>query len=189
MKKIKRSITEKEYKLLINHTKGDDSLKEFNKNRFLRIFSLLYFSGMRINEISQVKNQHIKEITNNGETIIVSHKTKNERILYFSEQAIKELKKYFDPAENENDFVVSSWDNPKTTLHEISLINLVNKYMKKILGEGFTSHSFRQGILTEMGSKSINPKIIQSFIGHSDVKTTLRYIKPTEDDVKMSLTR
>jgi len=78
---------------------------------------------------------------------------------------------------------------PAKPIRLILLINLVNKYMKKVLGEGFTSHSFRQGLLTEMGSRSINPKIIQSFIGHADVKTTLRYIKPTANDVKMSLVR
>ncbi len=188
-KKIKKSITEKEYKLLQSHTKGDDSLKEFNRNRFLRIFSFLYFSGVRVNELSQIKYKHIKEIIKNGETVIVTHKTKNERILYFSGQSIKEMKKYFDIPEDENDYIIASWNNPKNRMHEISLINLVNKYMKKVLGEGFTSHSFRQGLLTEMGSKSINPKIIQSFIGHSDVKTTLHYIKPTSNDVKMSLVR
>lgn len=188
-KRIKKSITEKEYKILISHTKGDDSLKEFNRKRFLMIFWLLYYSGARINELSQIKYKHIKEIVQNGETVIVAYKTKNERILYFSDQSIKEIKKYFDLAEDANDYIIASWNNPKNRMHEISLINLVNKYMRKVLGAGFTSHSFRQGLLTEMGSRSINPKIIQSFIGHSDVKTTLRYIKPTASDVKMSLVR
>jgi len=188
-KRIKKSITEKEYKLLVSHTKGDESLKEFNRNRLLQIFCLLYYSGARINELSQIKYKHIKEIVETGETVIVTYKTKNERILYFSEKAIKEIKKYFNLNQDENYYIIASWNDPKTRLHEISLINLVNKYMKKVLGEGFTSHSFRQGLLTEMGSKSINPKIIQSFIGHSDVKTTLRYIKPTADDVKMALVR
>jgi len=188
-KKIKKSITEKEYKLLLSHTKGDDSLKVFNRERFLRIFILLYYSGVRINELSQIRYKHIKEILENGETVIVTYKTQNERILYFSEQAIKDIRRYFVFTEDDNDYIVASWDNPKTRMHEISLINLVNKYMKKVIGEGFTSHSFRQGLLTEMGSRSINPKIIQSFIGHSDVKTTLHYIKPTADDVKMSLVR
>lgn len=188
-KRIKKSITEKEYKILISHTKGDESLKEFNQKRFLMIFWLLYYSGARVNELSQIKYSHIKEIIQNGETVIVTYKTKNKRILYFSDQATKEAKKYFDLPEDENNYVIASWNNSKNRMHEISLINLVNKYMKKVLGEGFTSHSFRQGLLTEMGSRSINPKIIQSFIGHSDVKTTLRYIKPTAADVKMALVR
>jgi integrase len=188
-KRIKKSITEKEYKLLVSHTKGDDSLKEFNRNRLLQIFCLLFYSGARINELSQIKYKHIYEIIETGETVIVTYKTKNERILYFSKKAIKEIKKYFELNQNEDHYIIASWNDPKTRLHEISLINLVNKYMKKVLGEGFTSHSFRQGLLTEMGSRSINPKIIQAFIGHSDVKTTLRYIKPTAHDVKMSLVR
>ena len=189
-KKIKKSIIEKEYRFLMSYTRGDESLKSFNQDRFLKIFSFLFFSGIRINEISQIKFKHIEEIFKKGETVIVTHKTKSERVLFFSENAIKEIRKYFDPSQNdEEDFVVCSWGNPKTKLHDISLINLVNKYMKKILGEGFTSHSFRQGILTEMGAKSINPKIMQSFIGHSDVKTTLRYVKPTSNDVKASLVR
>ena len=154
------------------------------------IFCLLYYSGARINELSQIRYKHIKQIAEDGETVIITYKTKNERILYFSEKAVKELKKYFDVADhNEEDYIICSWGKPKTRLHEISLINLVNKYMKKVLGAGYTSHSFRQGLLSEMGSRSVNPKIIQSFIGHSDVKTTLRYIKPTADDVKMSLVR
>lgn len=29
-------------------------------------------------------------------------------------------------------------------------------------------------------SKSINPKFIKEFIGYSDIKTTMRYIRPTD---------
>ena len=190
IQRIKKSITEKEYKKLMAYTRGNEEIKKFNKKRFLKIFSLLYYSGLRVNEITQIKFSHIAEIINTGETIIVSHKTKVERILYFSESAIKEIKKYFTYSENElNDFCISSWGDPKKTFHEISLIQLVNKYMKLVLGAGYTSHSFRQGLITEMGSRSVNPKIIQSFIGHKNINTTLGYIKPTEDDIKRSLVR
>ena len=85
--------------------------------------------------------------------------------------------------------MITSWNSINRKLNNIALINLVNKYMKKILGKGFSSHSFRQGIISEMGSKSINPRIIQSFIGHSDIKTTMRYIRPTANDMKISLIR
>lgn len=61
--------------------------------------------------------------------------------------------------------------------------------MKEALGSGYTSHSFRQGLITEMGSKSINTKIISKFIGHADVKTTMMYINPTDDDIMNSLIR
>ena len=72
--------------------------------------------------------------------------------------------------------------------HDV-FIKQVNAIMKSILGEGYTSHSFRQGLITEMGSKGVNVKIISKFIGHSDVKTTMRYIKPTDDDVRGAMVR
>ena len=133
---------------------------------------------------------NIDEIMHTSETIIVSHKTKRERVLYFSDAAIKEFKKYFTYTQDKlNNFCITSWGNPQKTFHEVSLIQLVNKYMKNVLGENYTSHSFRQGILTSMGSKSVNPRVIQAFIGHQNVSTTLSYIKPTSDDVKRSLIR
>ena len=190
IQRIKKSITEKEYKKLMAYARGDEEIKEFNQKRFLMIFSLLYYSGLRVNEVTQIKCSHIAEIINTGETIIVSHKTKRERVLYFSESAIKEIKKYFTYSENElSNYCITSWGNPKKTFHEISLIQLVNKYMKHILGAGYTSHSFRQGLITEMGSRSVNPRIIQSFIGHKNINTTLGYIRPTSSDVKNALVR
>jgi len=190
IKRVKKSVTAKEYKKLMAFVRGDEEIKSFSQKRFLKIFSLLYYSGLRVNEITQIKYSHIEEIVNTGETIVVSHKTKRERVLYFSDSAIKELKKYFTYKESElNNFCITSWGNPQKTFHEVSLIQLVNKYMKNILGENYTSHSFRQGLITEMGSKSVNPKIIQSFIGHRNISTTLGYIKPTEEDIKLSLVR
>jgi len=189
IKKIKKSITQTEYKKLMIYVNGDN-LKEFKRKRFFKIFSLLYFSGMRVNEVTQIKNSHIKEIIENNETIIISHKTKKERILYFSNDAVKELKKYFQYNEDEiNDYCITPFNNPQKTFHNLSLISLVNKYMNDVLGDNYTSHSFRQGLITDMASKSINVKIIQSFIGHSNVSTTLNYVNPTENDIKQSLVR
>ncbi len=190
IKRIKKSVTAKEYKRLMSFTRGDEEIKPFNQKRFLKIFSLLYYSGMRVNEITQIKYAHINEIVETGETIIISHKTKRERALYFSDSAVKEIQKYFTYTEDDfNNYCITSWGNPQKTFHEVSLIQLVNKYMKSVLGDGYTSHSFRQGLITEMGSKSINPRVIQAFIGHKNVNTTLSYIKPTDDDIKRSLVR
>ena len=190
IKRVKKSVTEKEYKKLMAFVRGDEDIKKFNQKRFLKIFSLLYYSGLRVNEITQVKYVHIQEIIQTSETIIISHKTKRERVLYFSDNAIKEIKKYFTYEESElNNYCITSWANPQKTFHEVSLIQLVNKYMKNILGDNFTSHSFRQGLITEIGSKNINPRVIQSYIGHRNVSTTLSYIKPTPSDIKESLVR
>jgi integrase/recombinase XerD len=38
-------------------------------------------------------------------------------------------------------------------------------------------------------SKSINPKFIKKFIGQSDIKTTMRYIRPRDENLKKCLIR
>lgn len=188
--KIRKPIGEAEYKKLMNSVRGDLAIKEFNQTRYLRLFSLLYYSGCRLNELSQLTVKQIKEIFATGETTIVSHKIKSERILYFSTSAIKELSKYFQMDNKEDsEYVITSWGKPRQQLHSISLIQLANNYIHNVLGEQYSSHSFRSGIITDMAVKSVNPKIIQSFVGHRNISTTLSYVKPSESDIKNSLVR
>jgi len=47
------------------------------------IFSLLYYSGMCINETTQIKCSHIDVIIQTGRTIIITHKIKVEQKLFF----------------------------------------------------------------------------------------------------------
>lgn len=106
----------------------------------------------------------------------------------------KQLKKLFDLGDANMDLqsrviTKGSCKNHRTGINPIVFIAQVNQVMKSILGKGYTSHSFRQGLITEMGSRSINTKIISKFIGHSDVKTTMRYINPTDEDLQRAMIR
>jgi integrase/recombinase XerD len=57
-----------------------------------------------------------------------------------------------------------------------TFIKKVNTFIQEVLGHRYSSHSFRSGLITDM-AKSINPKFIKEFIGHSDIKTTIILIK------------
>ena len=193
LKRIKESINEVEYKKLINAVKGDESLRPNSKQNLLRTFTILYFTGLRLNELQEMKLSHIKELLENGETKLILPKTKSERKLFATDEFIKQLKKLFvfDSNIDLQIKVISkgSNKNKKESIHPLTFIAQVNDVMKSILGNGYTSHSFRQGLITQMASKQINTKIISKFIGHSDVKTTMGYIKPTDDDVKEAMIR
>lgn len=140
-----------------------------------------------------MKLSHIKELLENGETKLILPKTKSERKLFATDEFIKQLKKLFvfDSNIDLQIKVISkgSCKNKKESIHPLTFIAQVNDVMKSILGTGYTSHSFRQGLISEMASKGINTKIISKFIGHSDVKTTMHYIKPTDDDIKGAMIR
>lgn len=191
-KRFKESIGEAEYKRLMSVTKGDDDIKPFTRKRFLKIYTLLYFTGVRLNEISQLRVSDLKSIINEKEIKIITYKQKMERKLFFSDSAIKTIKKlFFEDLNLNNDAkLIRKQNSPYSSLSPINLIDTVNKHIQKALGDkSFTSHSFRQVLITEYAYKGVNTRIIQEFIGHQDTKTTLRYIRPTEKDIRNSLIR
>ncbi len=188
---IKESIMEVDYKKLMTYLRGDEGIQDNTKINLMRTFTLLYYTGARLNELLQLSNSDIQKIMLTNELIIKTHKTKNERKIYFTDQALKEIKKlFFNINEEKSDYkIIRSKGKPYQSPHNITYIQQINKYMKSILGDRYTSHSFRQGLITEMAIKGINVKIIKEYIGHSDVKTTLKYVKPSKIDIKDALVR
>ncbi len=192
IKRIKENITEVEYKKLMSFIRGNEILRENTKQNLLRTFTILFFTGLRLNEVQELKIKDIKNLLQDGNVKIDISKTSTQRKLYLTNSFQKELVKLFD-LKNENDenriISKSSDKNKRTSINNIVFIQQVNKTIKEILGEGYSSHSFRQGLITEMGSKSINIKIISQFVGHKNVSTTMGYIKPTDEQIREALIR
>lgn len=188
IKQIKEYITEVEYQKLLTYLKGKDNLNESTKINLERTFTLLYYTGCRINEIKQLRLHNIKTILETGEFIIVTPKTHRERKLFFSKEALKAIKRLFDLTQEANLYIIGVKGDYTKTLSDITFISQVNQFIQEVLGSRYSSHSFRSGLITEM-SKSVNPKFIQKFIGHSDINTTMRYIKPTDEDLRACMVR
>jgi len=192
VKRIKENIKETEYKRLVTFVRGDEAIRESTRTNLLRTFTILYYTGMRLNELQDLRISDIKELLEQGTVKIFLQKTKSERKLYLTKDFKKQLEKLFDfTIEEDTNRVIckGSNKNKKTAINNIVFIQQVNKYIKNILGSGYTSHSFRQGIISEFGAKGVNIKIISKFVGHSDVKTTMRYITPTDEDIMSNLIR
>ncbi len=125
---------------------------------------------------------------------------KKENLLYFTQKTNSQRKIYLSPGfkkdllhldmqESEENRLIQRAGYPKSSMHPLSYITIVNKFMKDTLGQNYTSHSFRQGLLTEMAAKGINVQIMAKFVGHTSFKTTLNHVKPTDEMVMSSLVR
>ena len=190
VKRIKENIKETEYKKLLIFLQGDDSIRETTKLNMQRTFTILYYTGMRLNELQDLRVHHIKELIENSSVKVYLKKTNSERKLFLTDSFKKDLLKCFDFQIEEGDSRVifkGSNKRRKTGIHHITFLQQVNSYLKYVLGDGYTSHSFRQGLLSDLGAKGINIKIMSKFIGHSDVKTTMRYVQPSDEDIMMNL--
>ena len=104
--------------------------------------------------------------------------------------AIKDIGKLFDYLLEDNEsYIIRSKGNVSKSPHELTFNNTVNKFIQKALNSNrYSSHSYRAGLITDM-SKSINTKFISQYIGHSDIKTTMKYIKATDSDLKECIIR
>ena len=192
IKKLKENITSVEYKKLMNSVRGNQTIRANTKSNMLRTFCILYYTGMRLNELQDLRVSNIRELIENGTTKAILSKTKSERRLFITPDFKKELTKLFDlESEDDKNRVITkgSNKNKRTGINDIVFIGMVNRTIQGILDSSFSSHCFRRGIITEMGSKSINTKIISKFIGHSSVKTTMGYITPTDTDIVNCLVR
>ncbi|OYZ23357.1 MAG: hypothetical protein B7Y23_10245 [Sulfurovum sp. 16-42-52] len=76
MKKLKKSIQEKEFKTLMNFTQNNPTMRENTKQNLTRLFTLLYYTGMRINEVPTLTIKDIQEGIGKGEQH--TSKRKNE---------------------------------------------------------------------------------------------------------------
>ena len=102
IKRIKENITEVEYKKLMSFIRGNEILRENTKQNLLRTFTILFFTGLRLNEVQELKIKDIKNLLQDGNVKIDISKTSTQRKLYLTNSFQKELVKLFD-FKNEDD--------------------------------------------------------------------------------------
>lgn len=192
IKRIKENITSVQQKRLVAHLHGDTSIRENTRLNLLRTAILCFHTGMRLNELQDLRVRDIKELLENETVKVLSKKTSSERKLYLTKEFKKALIPLFDFTieDNENRVICKgSNKNKRTGINPITFIQQVNFYLLKVLGDGFSSHSWRRGLISEFSAKGVDIKITSKFIGHSDVKTTLMYVQPTDEDIMQNLIR
>lgn len=193
IQKHKESITIKEHKKIMAYINGNTSMRSGTKQNMTRLFTLLYFTGVRLNEVSSFRVHHIEELLNNGITKIITSKTQSERKIYISKDFKKELITYFNDIKNDDSDMLVIYNtrnkNKKSTYSVKSLIDIANDIIKSVLGDSYTSHCYRRGLLTEMAAKGTNIKIMAQFINHKNVQTTAGYINATDEQIMQNMAR
>jgi len=96
IKRIKENITQVEFKKLMASVRGSESLRVNTKSNLLRTFVLLYYTGMRLNELQDLRVKDIKELLDIGTVKVFLKKTSSERKLYVTKDFKKQLEKLFD---------------------------------------------------------------------------------------------
>ena len=171
-KKIPQILTEKEMIMFL------DSLPQigFFKLRNKACFELLYATGLRVSELTNLK---IQDIDFTECVLRVMGKGKKERIVPFNDKARDILLKYLDEAEikfkAKNEFIFLNSRGERIT--ERSVERIVQKSYKEVMksNKRVYPHLFRHSFATHLLQRGANLRVIQELLGHENLSTTEKY--------------
>ena len=150
------------------------------------ILELLYATGLRISELI---NLEFKNIDINEAIVRVIGKGSKERIVPINDTSIKYLKTYVKDyryklvKKEQNNYIYLNNHGKKMTRQGV-----YKMIKKRCLEEGIkkdvSPHTLRHSIATHMLLNGADLRIIQEFLGHSDISTTEIYTHITNKKLK-----
>ena len=183
-----KPILDREYQLLKTYVNGLDTFKT-TKIKWIRSLEILFYSGLRVSEVLNIKIKDIRDGIMKGEMSVYISKQNTIRHIPLSPSSIKVLGKLIKDENDDESYFIHKRNNKRSKLNSNGFTKDLNDLIQFVLGKEYSSHSFRKGIITDFSSKGVNPKITQHFIGHRNVSTTLNYYKPTSEDIRKCLVR
>lgn len=151
------------------------AITDYQKETSLRnilILELLFSTGMRVSEVSNLK---AKSIDLKSKNIYIYGKGSKERIMCLANNSIaKLLEQYLKIRKDNSEYLFTNkLGNPYS---DQSIRNMVNDYAKAAGVEmHITPHMFRHTFATALLEEDVNIRYIQQLLGHSSIVTTQIY--------------
>ena len=186
-KQLPRTIAPQYIDMFFKHLymlKGNtlpDTLDFFYILRDLLAIELLFVSGVRVSELSNLK---IHDISESLDTLRIMGKGKKERIIPIYNPTItgiiKEYMPYRDP---QNIYLLQN--RTKRQFSAQSIRFMIRKYVQHLnIPLHITPHMFRHTVATMLLENELDIRYIQHFLGHSSISTTEIYTHVTAESYK-----
>lgn len=175
-KKLPNFLSEIDMELIFNFPNLDNYKKTIYTNRDLLIMELLYDTGCRVSELTNIK---LKDINENEKSIKVLGKGSKERIVYYGEYTEDTLKEYLAERElildkNQSNYLLVSKESGKLTTRRIAQI--IDEIIKLVaIKNNVTPHTLRHTFATHLLNNGADLRSVQTLLGHSSLSTTQIY--------------
>ncbi|MDD5930114.1 MAG: tyrosine-type recombinase/integrase [Spirochaetales bacterium] len=183
-KKIPRFMTENEVEKICNQPKIHELLWE---KRDEALFKMLYSSGCRISEITNLK---LKDISYDMHWAFVTGKGNKTRKVFFDEASRSALRVYLEDRKK-----VLEAHNIEIKKNERLFLNqkgmpltvagaryIVTRYSGiEGTNKHINPHAFRHTFATHLISQGADVRIVQEMLGHANISTTQRYTHVTTE--------
>ncbi len=171
--KLPNYLEYNEMELLLNSI---DLTKKYGLRNLL-IIELLYDTGLRVNELS---NLAINDIDLHNRTIKVMGKGSKERIVYFGDYGLDYLNNYLT---NERPLLIKGQESPYLLINNQSkklsargIQQIINKLVQSAcLKHKVSPHTLRHTFATHLLNEGADLKSVQELLGHASLSTTQIY--------------
>ena len=164
-----------------------------NAQRNRAMFLLTVWAGFRVSEVAGLKISDVRNAdgTIRSEIYLEASRVKHGHagVVYLNERLQRELEQYVNG---------KRWYEPDQSLFTtqakprkgFSANTMTQTFYYLYRGAGIyggSSHSGRRTALSSMADKAINIKIIATIAGHSDIRTTSRYLSVTDRQLRNAI--
>lgn len=181
--RAKKPILKKEFDRLIKAVKMNTEIKSPTKLKLTRAFTLLYLTGCRAGEIVKFTRTDLEQmIMDNEYSLTNATKMKTPRLISFDEAQvqIEMLRQLLPLVDGTYLFPRNGADIPMTAS---AFKLLMNGFIHALLGELYSTHSFRKGYITIAHQQGLSLEHIRIDIGHRSLATTARYAEVTHEEI------
>ena len=154
------------------------------------IIELLFSSGLRVSELTNLNRDHIN--TNRRE-FMVRGKGKKDRPVFISENASAYVKKYLESrTDNIPPLFISYSRNNKASMSgdyrrlcSRSIQRIINKYARLAgITKHVSPHTMRHSFATDLLMNGADIRSVQIMLGHSNISTTQIYTHVTDEHLR-----
>lgn len=173
--RIPRIISKFEFELLLSSIEFAPTRNQKNIIRDKLIFSLLYYSGIRRNELLSLSWSDIN--LSKSTLAIRSGKGGKDRIIPLHSSLGPFLEEYLKQRLPLKDNALFVGEAGKR-LCRASFVNLLNLYLtlSGLSGKGYSAHSFRHSFATNLVQSGADLFKVQRLLGHASLDSTKIYI-------------
>lgn len=184
-KKRSQALSRAEVRKIIRAAGG------YGNQRDITILELMLNTGLRREEVLNLKVSDINISPRKGSVLVRDSKTGESRIVPLNSKIRGEFEKYFatfsPPLKPEDPL----WHGQRGALKNPATINkIVNKYARKAGLNNVTPHKLRHTLATRyLENNPGNIRGLAEILGHSSLDTTMIYTIPPEEDLANNLER
>ncbi len=169
----------------------DIEIKDYYDYRNKAMIELMYCSGLRVSELS---NLQLNDINFENNTVRIFGKGSKERIIPVGDYAIEAIKNYLLKSRSWlskgklNDYLFLN--NHGEKISRQAFFKMLKKLaISKNIKTEFSPHTLRHSFATHLLENGADLRSIQELLGHSSISTTQIYTSVTDDYVSKNYHR